>query len=662
MDMDFRPYKRRATPAPARRASRQVRTAAPVISKPIKQRRRLRMRKMPVIMSTLVAVVIAAVMALLPMLTPSGVPQAILSKESVKLSADKLIYRTDQRPTFRLSMPDGTADNALGWMGLGQVYASADKLETTVIYGGHTVDIPATIKSLGAGKYSLALNPKGAIKPGKYSLQAKITSGSSVVTQSQDFAWGVLAVNTTKAAYAPGETAVIYMAVLSSRGNTLCDAPLKLTITSPDGTSAEPNIEKPENCHADSYTDIPDYSASYPTTQAGEYQMKLQLADSDYVLTDTFRVDPSVPFAIERTGPTRLFPPSPYSMKLRITPTADYQGRVVEGLPAGFTVVDSGQGIMATASDGPTLTWNVDWKQGETHELSYSFKAPIVSPAFYFFRPLMFKTDKQQTAYQEARRWQIAGDSVITYVKDTPEYGVGGTTSYTNSTITSTTGNTLVLMMQIGVANATTPQLTAISDSASNTWVLPSGTLPVQNPPAATSGSSTAHLVMAYALNATAVTSVTFTIGGAYKLWYDIAEFSNVATSSAVDQSAANSAASATSQTSPSLTTVNAADLIIGGVFAGASATSVASNTGGFTAIRPTSTDASNNRLGMAYQVVSSTGTYSDNFTLGTARAVSGGLMAFTTASAGCTPTTTDLMRGGNYFCSGAKAGFFWAT
>jgi hypothetical protein len=613
--------------------------------------------------------VLASAVVLVPLLTPAAQPPApVIHADQVKLSAQHLLYRSDERPQFQLTLPAARANNALGMMGIARAYAASDQIMTSVTYKGHKVDVPVVVKHLGGGEYSLSLSPNSHTKPGRYTVEARIQTSGGVITKSQNFAWGVLAVNTTKPTYEPGEVATIQMAVLSSTGNTLCAAPLALTVTAPDGSISKPDVQKPEDCHADQYSDAPDYGATYQTTVAGKYQMKLQLADSDYILTDSFMVAAGDPFSIERSGPTRLFPPSPYTMKVTITAHRDFKGVITEKLPAGFTITDAGGAGQTRAKDGPALAWPADMRAGETRTLQYAFKAPMVSPAFYFFPPLTL-TEGGRTAYQESRQWQMAGDAVITYVNETSgnANGVSGNRSIT---ATSTSGDTLILLFNPRVNNSTTPQTFTVTDSASNTWVVPAGGATSTNPPYMWQGTAFNGFVMAYALNAAAVTSVT--IGGLssnYNVDYDLVEFSNISSTSAVDQSNAAARTSSATQSTPTLTTTNANDLIIGGMAAGASNTyaisSSSSPTGGWTKLYVNPPQpATSNFLGIYYQVVSSTGSYQVTETLGTAATAGTGIMAFTTSTVvGCTPTTDDLMRGGNYFCNGAEAaGFFWAS
>ena len=70
-------------------------------------------------------------------------------------------------------------------------------------------------------------------KPGLYKLKVKLETADSIFFLEQDFSWGVLAINTSKSIYSPGEKAYLQMAVLRDDGYTACDASLQLEIRNP---------------------------------------------------------------------------------------------------------------------------------------------------------------------------------------------------------------------------------------------------------------------------------------------------------------------------------------------------------------------------------------------------------------------------------------------
>jgi len=135
-------------------------------------------------------------------------------------------------------------------------------------------------------------------------------------------------------------------------------------------------------------------------------------ADGKRSITDRFEVREWVAFDIERIGPTRIYPPETYPMKFNIKANQDFRGQVVEKLPESFEVIeDSGFRIQDSG-----IIWQVDWKAGETYELSYIFDAPNTSPEFYLIGPLKLGVGVQGIGFREVfvekRQWQIAVDVV----------------------------------------------------------------------------------------------------------------------------------------------------------------------------------------------------------------------------------------------------------
>lgn len=183
-----------------------------------------------------------------------------------------------------------------------------------------------------------------------------------------------------------------------------------------------------------------------------------------------------------------------------------YYGKVD---PSPYLGLGGGETVLAAATRRQTgnvkqLSWHVSLKKGDTITLGYQFKAPDISPQFYTLGPLTFTDSNNQRVYQERRQWQIASDALISFVKDTEKDVTTAATSDT-MTVTSTTGNTLVLL--VSIAAGATASLAGVSDSAGNTWVVPA--TPSQNPPANFFSGSNTYFAMAYAVNATAVSSVT---------------------------------------------------------------------------------------------------------------------------------------------------------
>ena len=189
---------------------------------------------------------------------------------------------------------------------------------------------------------TITVHQRSSLRPGKYTV--KVWKDNVVVSQ-QDFLWGVLAINTNKSIYAPGETANLAIAVLNEFGKMVCNASVSLDIVNPDGeittlSTQKGTITVNDACKIHNFTLVPDYEAHYQVGGDGRYGMNLTAttANGTYSITDAFEVDAGALFDVERISATRIYPPKTYPMTLRVTPNVDFQGTVEETIPQNFTV------------------------------------------------------------------------------------------------------------------------------------------------------------------------------------------------------------------------------------------------------------------------------------------------------------------------------------
>jgi len=227
-------------------------------------------------------------------------------------------------------------------------------------------------------------------KPGKYTIQIEVEEDGEIYIIEEEFIWGVLAINTNKSIYLPNEQAYLQMGALRDDGYTLCDANLKLEITNPNNQISYPQVEKSGLCQGNNVVDVPDYFAHYSVSGIGVYQMKLINLDNQYEIVDSFEAWESVPFDVERIGPTRIYPPAVYQVKLKIKANQDFVGQVIESMPSGFIIVTNDTAEIIVQDDTKQIIWSVDWQTGETYELIYQFDAPNISPYLYLLGPLEF--------------------------------------------------------------------------------------------------------------------------------------------------------------------------------------------------------------------------------------------------------------------------------
>jgi hypothetical protein len=218
--------------------------------------------------------------------------------------------------------------------------------------------LDALVTESNNGVLILELRPKpGEFKPGIFDLLIQYQDHPAYIAE-EDFTWGVLAINPDMSVYPVGAIANIDMAVLDKYGEMICDADLLLTITAPDGTNSERStldgtVTVSDTCES-VYSDVPDYSTSYQTTDEGEYLLTLSaLTDGgSFVIDDRFSVDSNSPFYVRRTGPTRIYPVLEYEMELEVRSATDSGTYIVEERRGGWRqYITMGGGICGGAEE-----------------------------------------------------------------------------------------------------------------------------------------------------------------------------------------------------------------------------------------------------------------------------------------------------------------------
>jgi len=277
--------------------------------------------------------------------------------------------------------------------------------------------------SIDNNKHLLVVHPKDIpnFKPGMYKLSLKLRTPEGEVNIEQDFTWGVIAVNTNKSIYKPGEQVKIGLGVLNDAGETLCLTggkkvdDISVEITDPQGAltvlSPKTNtILDSGKCGPATVTNQADFLATYTTNNPGIYQMKViaMVYGQTRQIQDYFKVQTEIPYDIERTSfPTRIYPPSPYPNTFTVISPTDYQGEISDVTPASFVIEHiSDSGVVETTGDFNHITWQVDLKAGVPKQLTYFVKFPQVSPEFYLLGPISVN------GFEEARQWQIASDAI----------------------------------------------------------------------------------------------------------------------------------------------------------------------------------------------------------------------------------------------------------
>lgn len=196
--------------------------------------------------------------------------------------------------------------------------------------------------------------------------------------------------------------------------------------------------------------------------------------------------------------------------------------------------------------------------------------------------------------------------------------------------ITTTVGNHLIMM--IGHSNATSSFLASVSDSKGNTWQID-----IDQNDGGTTGAwaslASTHLSTALVAGDT-ITLTYMAAPGTYEVFL-VYEYSGLASSSWVDTAGGTGGGKSTSFASPSITTTNANDLLLGVLCY--SGTGAYTETGsGFSNVITQQSSPAHITLAVNDRTVSATGTYNDSgttspsayysFIIGAYKAASGGV------------------------------------
>lgn len=234
----------------------------------------------------------------------------------------------------------------------------------------------------------------------------------------QDTSKGVAVINTERGRYKPGETVKFSMAILNPKGKMVCDADARVVIKNLDSdrehvlSTRDGTIRVNPECSQKTFHSTPDYEGSWEVPAVGVYEARLtaQTSFGEYNAVNIFKVKDHIPFRVKRLTATRIYPKHQYPVTLRIKANQDFKGVVIEKVPKEFSLDVNGSSVKINEdNEWKTITWQVHFKKGEKHELTYSYKAPNRSPEYYELGRMTL-WDGEKEVFRSFKRWQIAGD------------------------------------------------------------------------------------------------------------------------------------------------------------------------------------------------------------------------------------------------------------
>jgi hypothetical protein len=308
------------------------------------------------------------------------------------------------------------------------------------------------------GSVILVLEPEREFVPGLYTAEVTVTNPLTNESQTltQDFAWGVLAMNTNQDRYEAGDKAQVAIGVLDDEGEIICDAKVGLSVTAPGGevtelSTTDQSVRVTGICgKKDSMNIIPDYEAFFSVTEPGTYVLKLTAETENGVreMTQTIAVrgNPSLrlspaggegsqagvvtktkqkqqtsplptgegqgegvpwPIVINRKAATRLYPFGPSPMEITVKFNEDFKGTVTETVPGSFEVKNPSLRLSPDGREGPKAGTVTKTKQKQQ------------------ISPLPAGEGQGEGVSEQTISWQgswSAGDTaVFSYIYDAPD-------------------------------------------------------------------------------------------------------------------------------------------------------------------------------------------------------------------------------------------------
>ena len=375
-------------------------------------------------------------------------PANILNGRQASLSSSKKVFSSAENPRFTLSLKNKKVKSTSIFRRSTIYAAQKDSIDVDVYYLDRRADLPVEIKRKDDNIYDIEIGNKDNLSPGVYNLVVKGTTLGDEFEVEKKFSWGVLAFNTTKSVYEPGERIKMGVGVVDDAGRTICDAKVNLFITVPsEGKTYELStnnglLRQSGECLRDSITNKADYEAEFTARSVEETYSVLLEAESyngKKSVEESIVIRDNLPFIVERVSyPTRIYPPVSYPVKLKIVANQDFEGSIIESFPnSEFVVYEVGEGGERKENK---IVWKVNLRKGETYELDYTLGFPMISPAFYLIGPLTF-VESEKMIFREEKPWQVAADSITFQELDS---GVIESSTATITSVTTATNSTAV--------------------------------------------------------------------------------------------------------------------------------------------------------------------------------------------------------------------------
>jgi hypothetical protein len=260
------------------------------------------------------------------------------------------------------------------------------------------------------GKFNIKIDTQNT-KPGLYKIKTILNvNGEEHITENE-FAWGLVSVNTIKSIYKPNDVADLEIVVLNSTGNPVCDSNITMNIV-------DPNLSSTTLTSNDKITSEPScglYSANYQTQNSGNYTIDIQAETETGIanFSTYFIVQESFDYDVTRYAESVIDPinnPNRFVVGIQVE---SFVGNgpitVREYVPSFFDIITEGD--VEIVGDNKVITWTKSLTNNVA-AFEYVYSVPLETPQLYALGQAEVEQDGVPT-FTEARNWFVAIDPQV---------------------------------------------------------------------------------------------------------------------------------------------------------------------------------------------------------------------------------------------------------
>src|SRR5207245_3587856 len=136
---------------------------------------------------------------------------------------------------------------------------------------GKPVSTQPQVEQIVEGKFNITLSASRDARPGIYTVTTTLVKDGKTYTAEDQYAWGLVSLNTQKSIYRPGEVANFTIVVLDNGGHSVCNANIVMNIQDP--TSGITTLSSGKGIKPDSQCGL--YNSEYATKSEANYTVNV---------------------------------------------------------------------------------------------------------------------------------------------------------------------------------------------------------------------------------------------------------------------------------------------------------------------------------------------------------------------------------------------------